>query len=85
VRHLAAPPRGGAYTDRPFGTVHISLQSESYRRAAGPLGAGEGRGALAQLGEHLLCKQGVVGSIPTGSTRGRTGTGSVAQVVRAHA
>ena len=27
-----------------------------------------GRGALAQLGEHLLCKQGVVGSIPTGST-----------------
>ena len=27
-------------------------------------------GALAQPGEHLLCKQGVVGSIPTGSTRG---------------
>ena len=26
-------------------------------------------GAIAQLGEHLLCKQGVVGSIPTGSTR----------------
>ena len=26
-------------------------------------------GALAQLGEHLLCKQGVVGSIPTSSTR----------------
>ena len=25
-------------------------------------------GAIAQLGEHLLCKQGVVGSIPTGST-----------------
>ena len=25
-------------------------------------------GGLAQLGEHLLCKQGVVGSIPTGST-----------------
>jgi hypothetical protein len=25
-------------------------------------------GALAQLGEHLLCKQGVVGSIPTSST-----------------
>ena len=29
-------------------------------------------GALAQLGEHLLCKQGVVGSIPTGSTMERT-------------
>jgi hypothetical protein len=26
-------------------------------------------GAIAQLGEHLLCKQGVVGSIPTGSTK----------------
>ena len=25
-------------------------------------------GAIAQLGEHLLCKQGVVGSIPIGST-----------------
>ena len=29
---------------------------------------GVGDGAIAQLGEHLLCKQGVVGSIPTGST-----------------
>ena len=25
-------------------------------------------GAIAQLGEHLVCNQGVVGSIPTGST-----------------
>ena len=43
-------------------------------------------GALAQLGEHLLCKQGVVGSIPTGSTTLVMGDdiGSVAQVVRAH-
>src|SRR5262245_37240871 len=29
---------------------------------------GEARGAVAQLGEHLLCKQGVVGSIPSSST-----------------
>ncbi len=45
-------------------------------------------GALAQLGEHLLCKQGVVGSIPTGSTIlgcvPEKSSGSVAQVVRAH-
>lgn len=43
-------------------------------------------GALAQLGEHLLCKQGVVGSIPTSSTKTsqRNTYGSVAQVVRAH-
>ena len=27
-------------------------------------------GAVAQLGEHLLCKQGVVGSIPISSTIG---------------
>jgi hypothetical protein len=27
-----------------------------------------GKGAVAQLGEHLLCKQGVVGSIPISST-----------------
>jgi hypothetical protein len=29
----------------------------------------EGIGAVAQLGEHLLCKQGVVGSIPTSSIK----------------
>ena len=38
-------------------------------------------GALAQLGERLICIQEVIGSIPIGSTR----NGSVAQVVRAHA
>ena len=26
-------------------------------------------GAVAQLGEHLLCKQGVIGSIPFSSTK----------------
>ncbi len=30
-------------------------------------------GAIAQLGERLLCKQEVVGSIPSGSTRGLAG------------
>ena len=33
---------------------------------AGP--TGRQHGAVAQLGEHLLCKQGVVGSIPISST-----------------
>ena len=28
-------------------------------------------GGVAQLGEHLLCKQGVIGSIPFISTRGK--------------
>ena len=38
-------------------------------------------GGVAQLGEHLPCKQGVRGSIPLISTR----RGLIAQVVRAHA
>ena len=29
-------------------------------------------GAIAQLGERLLCKQEVVGSIPSGSTSGQS-------------
>jgi hypothetical protein len=31
-------------------------------------------GGLAQLGEHLLCKQGVVGSIPSSSTNQKQST-----------
>ena len=58
-------------------------------------------GGVAQLGEHLLCKQGVIGSIPFISTklscRVKSGKreekhlpsskkyGLIAQVVRAHA
>ena len=34
----------------------------------GPLSSA---GAIAQLGERVLCKHEVVGSIPSGSTRGR--------------
>ena len=39
------------------------------------------RGGVAQLGEHLLCKQGVRSSILLISTK----YGLIAQVVRAHA
>jgi len=38
-------------------------------------------GAIAQLGEHLLCKQGVVGSIPTGSSNGER-SGDKRQLLR---
>ena len=34
------------------------------------VGGEDESGAIAQLGEHLLCKQGVGGSIPPGSTSG---------------
>ena len=38
-------------------------------RNASALRAGVSNGAVAQLGERLLCKQEVTGSIPVGSTR----------------
>ena len=75
--------------------VLISLQQLRTGRFAGLSG-----GALAQLGERLICIQEVIGSIPIGSTNppwrtapgARDGpvrepeqVGSVAQVVRAHA
>ena len=34
-----------------------------------PFSEDERRGAIAQLGERLLCKQEVIGSIPIGSTK----------------
>ena len=51
--------------------VHLDPPVRGWR--SGPLSSGgcEGLipdGAIAQLGEHLLCKQGVAGSIPAGST-----------------
>ena len=43
-------------------------------------------GGLAQLVEHLPCKQGVSGSIPLTSTKTVYGSnGFIAQLVRAHA
>jgi hypothetical protein len=36
-----------------------------------PRRSGPGRGAVAQLGERLLCKQEVTGSIPVSSTNTR--------------
>jgi hypothetical protein len=37
-------------------------------RVLAPRADGLDPGAVAQLGEHLLCKQGVAGSIPVSST-----------------
>jgi hypothetical protein len=39
-------------------------------------------GGVAQLGEHLLCKQGVVGSIPIVSTRLASPSGWINQPAR---
>jgi hypothetical protein len=41
-------------------------------------------GAVAQLGERLICTQEVAGSIPTSSTSVGTTPGPVAQMARAH-
>jgi hypothetical protein len=46
----------------PCAGAHKALSDAAMRRLSSL------NGGLAQLGEHLLCKQGVVGSIPTGST-----------------
>ena len=43
----------------------------STRPDAPPAGCARSPGALAQLVAHLLCKQGVRGSSPLGSTRAR--------------
>ena len=45
-----------------LGPVEHSTLTIQHSSEAGP------DGAVAQLGEHLLCKQGVVGSIPISST-----------------
>ena len=46
--------------------AHTQCVSDEQRRKAPAMD--NQRGGLAQLGEHLLCKQGVVGSIPSSST-----------------
>ena len=43
---------------------HSSAMQTTEQRCNAPQ-----KGGLAQLGEHLLCKQGVVGSIPSSSTK----------------
>jgi hypothetical protein len=42
-------------------------------------------GAIAQLGERLLCKQEVIGSIPIGSTSSRNGEESAISCRMLHA
>ena len=46
----------------PCAGAHKTLSDAAMRRLSSL------NGGLAQLGEHLLCKQGVVGSIPSSST-----------------
>jgi hypothetical protein len=48
--------------------VHPDPPRSAIEKASNPGSEPAGRGAVAQLGEHLLCKQGVVGSIPISST-----------------
>ncbi len=75
IRHVPqAEPVQIANTEAAARLVAAALRRRG-RAAAGQgalaqsaCGRGPHPGAIAQLGEHLLCKQGVVGSIPTGST-----------------
>ena len=54
--------------------IHPDPPTESLRRSPG---------AIAQLGERLLCKQEVTGSIPVGSTSHPLGAYCQARSVRA--
>ena len=54
--------RGKARNGAVYSKVHKPLSNAASRRLS------KFNGGLAQLGEHLLCKQGVVGSIPSSST-----------------
>ena len=51
--------------------VH-KVRRPNEHRATQAGGRAVDRGGLAQLGEHLLCKQRVVGSIPSSSTTEET-------------
>ena len=64
VRVHPDPPTFRAHRDSIPGSRRISC-----RFAVSGGRRGLRRGAVAQLGEHLLCKQGVTGSIPVSSTR----------------
>ena len=60
----------------------IGLDSKLRGPLPGYTGGGLIVGAVAQLGERLICIQEVAGSIPTSSTSLQAGP--VAQLVRAH-
>ncbi len=60
--------------------VVLALKAEGFVGANAPPSLREGllfhkKGAIAQLGERVLCKHEVVGSIPSGSTNRRTDAG----------
>ena len=48
--------------------VQIFPGPPTFAREGAPIEFAAATGAIAQLGERLLCKQEVVGSIPSGST-----------------
>jgi hypothetical protein len=60
------------WTGGSFATGGLAGRCGSEDRRLRPEGS---CGGVAQLGEHLLCKQGVVGSIPSTSTRERAAGG----------
>ena len=72
----------------------LKVLRSTFKRAQGTRGK-PAHGGIAQLVEHLLCKQGVIGSNPFTSTILRMGEreqetevrerGLIAQLVRAHA
>jgi hypothetical protein len=61
------PGRGSGFDRYASAARQVVRRSRKAEVASSSLAAGS-HGLLAQLGEHLPCKQEVVGSSPTGST-----------------
>ena len=82
LKWLASRSRGSLH---PTGLDYFSLSRD---RSAPVIGVPKrlSFGAVAQLGERLICTQEVAGSIPTSSTRHEQlrAPGPVAQLARAH-
>ena len=70
ARQAAVQPgdTAGVAPPRPLRASALRLASVHWTAAFRRVAPEAPCGALAQLGEHLLCKQGVIGSIPIGST-----------------
>ena len=78
VRSLIRSRRtGGDESRQPFA---VRTKREKPSEHKGKLTEMRKHGGIAQMGEHLLCKQGVKGSIPLISTT----YGPIAQLARAH-
>jgi hypothetical protein len=68
VQVFPGPPAFARASEAKAAAAKLEERSRALAARATARQAGYPQGAIAQLGERLLCKQEVVGSIPSGST-----------------